>query len=223
MKVLKRETLILVGTEIEKSYFKSYFKTVYRVDENKEVVALKRKYISSVVLLYSKGDKKGIIEIIKEIKSTYNSNCIGLLLDSDTLVRLAEIASLDIFGYILKQNIEDKIEQFLSLLSYHISYKECMRIPLSDGYKINLEKYVVYNHEKSYTLTNNEIKLITLLIDMKNTYVSSERLEYHLWEDSSMDIDCTKRLKNLIFGLRKKLPKGCLENKYQLGYRLNRL
>jgi DNA-binding response OmpR family regulator len=75
------------------------------------------------------------------------------------------------------------------------------------------------NHHE-VKLTKKEKKLINILVKSKKQFVSSDILEYTIWEDESMKYDCKGRFKVLLNGLRKKLPKYTIINSYGLGYKI---
>ena len=92
---------------------------------------------------------------------------------------------------------------------------------LKENYLFDIERSILYCDQKNeIKLTKNEMKFMQLITKAKYAYVSSEQFEHSIWEEDSEYEDCNKRLKHLIYGLRKKLPKGSILNGYKLGYKL---
>ncbi len=59
-----------------------------------------------------------------------------------------------------------------------------------------------------------------MLLKLRQQFITADTLEYSLWEEESMKSNCQGRLKVLLNGIRKKLPKNTIVNSYGLGYRI---
>lgn len=59
-----------------------------------------------------------------------------------------------------------------------------------------------------------------ILLKSKHQFFSPEVIEHDIWEEDFYREDCHIRLKYLLYGIRKKLPKGSIVNSYGLGYKL---
>lgn len=78
----------------------------------------------------------------------------------------------------------------------------------------------LYIDESIIKLTKKELLLIDLLIKDARTHTVEEIIKI-LWFNNEKIAPDEKNLKNIIFRLRKKIPKLDIENVYSLGYRLN--
>ncbi len=116
-----------------------------------------------------------------------------------------------------KKQVEDilsNVDHDLSLVSTHI-------IKLKDGYHFDRIKQVLYdNHQNEIKLTRYELKLLHILLKADSSPISSRIIEHKIWETDSIKVDCDRRLKNLFYTLRRKLPKNAVINNYGVGYKL---
>ncbi len=132
-----------------------------------------------------------------------------------------EKLSVELLNYLKDPSQEYQIKIFLKNLCRDLASIDNSLFYLKDGYIFNTKTKILYDKDnKEVKLTKNEIKFMEIMISKKGEFVSSSFLEYTIWEEESISKDCNKRLKYLIYKLRKKLPKNSIVNSYKLGYKL---
>jgi len=225
MKDLKKYTLLYAEDETIirmniTQHLKRYFKQIYPVTNGKE--ALEEFYSKNpdIVILdinmpYIKG-----LDVAKRIREQNSKVPIVITTAYTDTPLLLEAVELNLTQYLVKPITKDKLESMILKLSQKLK-KEVETIKLKDGFYFQKPSNILYNsHNEEVYLTKNELKLILLFLKYKNQFVSTQIIEYHIWEDLSFEVDCKARLKSLLNGLRKKLPPKSIKNNYSLGYRL---
>jgi DNA-binding response OmpR family regulator len=220
MRTLKSYSIVLVGTEKDKVFFQTYFTTIHLVKNNREALHRYKEEKATIVLLSHNSIIDDAINICKEIREDDRKTILVLLFENITHSKLLQLLPLHLSGYVEKtftstniQRVLQNIKQDLNLLTNKFLY-------LNEEYAFNRENFTLYKNSSEIKLTKNEIKLINILDNSEERYVHSEIIEHNIWEKDSAYADCNKRLKYLIYGLRKKLPKESIMNSYNLGYKL---
>ena len=92
---------------------------------------------------------------------------------------------------------------------------------LKNNYFFDMNKEKLYNElKKEIKLTKNEKHFLRIMFNVKESSVARETLQYLIWEEASLHKNCDGRLKSLLNGIRKKLPKNSIINQYGVGYML---
>lgn len=86
-------------------------------------------------------------------------------------------------------------------------------IELDENYKWHSSDSTLYCNESIVKLKASEANLLELFILKKNQKISIEQIHFYLWGDSSLTFNATS-VRNLITGLRKKLPKKFITTVY---------
>jgi DNA-binding response OmpR family regulator len=141
--------------------------------------------------------------------------------EEKNMCKLLEALSVQLLDYLEKPSQEHQVEVLLKNLCHDLKFIDDYSLYLQEGYLFNTRNKILYNEKnKEIKLTKNEIKFMEIMSSTKEQYFSSEFIEHSIWEEDSVYQDCNKRLKYLIYGLRKKLPKNSIVNSYKLGYKL---
>jgi len=221
MKTLKLNKLIFSGDYSEVQYLEPYFETITRIKANKEILTFS---FNQPKIFFLNCDEKenNCINIIKEIRKQDRKSIIIIGSREKNLDIFEEALSLHLSGYLQKPFKKNDIEKLLiNIIEDLAPLHSDEKIYLKEAYNFNKKQLTLFDDKyKIIKLTKYEKKLMKILSQEKNNYVSSETLEYSIWEEASLEQDCNKRLKHLIYCLRKKLPKGSIINSYNLGYKL---
>jgi len=228
MQNLKNHLLVVVEskdyTQEFNSIFNSIFKSVVKVENNISLIKIYKDIRPSIVFLDCYDETFNTIDMIKEIRKIDRQTYIIVFTHKVHKVDLLKVIPLQIFDCIIDPIDMLKIKRLLKRLNDSIELdRPCddNYILLKSGYKYCPTRKKLYNTDnEEISLTSKEISFLDLLISAKGHYISIENIEYALWEEDSLNDDCTGRLKTLINGMRKKLPNGSIENQYGVGYRL---
>jgi len=219
---LKFSSLLLVGDIEEKYFFEKYFKKVELVYSNKEALKVFNKNIFSVIFLSCDTLDDDVFEICWKIRKSNHNIALALLTNSIDIDKLKKALPLHLSGCIERPVKKESVEEVLKFVDRELDFIYKNVIHLKNGYYFNKDKKILYNNlYNEVKLTKNELRLLIILIKSKDRFIAGEQIEHELWEDDSLEVDCVNRLKNLIYHLRKKLPKDSIINNYRLGYKLS--
>jgi len=205
----------MVGDEDTSFYFKKYFNDVLLVKDNGEALATYQKTHYPVVFLNDG------VEIAKKIKASNRETIIAIISENISKNSLMEALFLRLSGCIEIPFEEHQVKHLLQHINSDLELLDTHMHRLKSGYTFDTRCQVLcdenYNEVK---LTKKERRLITLLLQSKHQFVGVESLEHNIWEEESLEKDCGGRFKVLLNGIRKKLPKGSIINRYGMGYKL---
>ena len=141
--------------------------------------------------------------------------------EEKNMYKRLEKLSLQLLDYLEEPSSEHEVKILLKNICRDLVSIDDFSFYLKDGYVFNTRSKILYNQEsREIKLTKNEIKFMEIMTSRKEQFFSSTFIEYSIWEEESISEDCNKRLKYLIYKLRKKLPKNSIVNSYKLGYKL---
>jgi len=211
----------MVGNHEDKSYLKKYFKDIILVENNSNILDFYRKAIFSIIFLDFNIEKYNVFEISKKIREQDHQTIIILIAQSISKEDLLKALPLHLLGCIFKPFQEEQVKEVLMHINQELNYLSNDTIMLQENYYFHKYLNTLYSPTHSeIKLTKNELKLLNILIKAKDKLVSEESIEYTIWEKESFEADCQNRLKNLLYNIRKKLPKNSISNQYKLGYKL---
>ena len=131
---------------------------------------------------------------------------------------LLEAVDMQLIKYVTKPLTWEKISDSLKECLRHIGDNITTLKKLADGYTYDtFTKALSSENGDDVSLSKHERQLLELLVKNMNNVVQYEPIENFVWPDIGMSTDA---IKSLTKGLRKKLPKGSLENIYATGYKL---
>jgi DNA-binding response OmpR family regulator len=221
MNRLKTTSLLLVGKDKEKEYFEKYFKDVMLLKDNGEIYEFYQKDIFSIIFLDCDSEEKDALDVCKKIREHDHKTIMVLLSHELDEEKLYKALPLHLSGCILRPFYLEQVEDVLLNVNYELAFLSDDAVRLKEGYHFHIDEMILHTpRHKEIKLTKNEFKLLSLLIKAKDKLVTEEAIEHDIWEDDSFDTDCSSRLKNLLYNLRKKLPENSISNNYKLGYRL---
>jgi len=213
--------LMLVGDNNDKIFFQSFFKQIHLVKNNREALVEYELNKISILFLSCNDKSYSAIDTALEIREKSRSIILVILAEKISNEKLIKALSLNLSGYMKKPFKVEEVNMVFKNISKDLTFFSENSIRLKESYRFCTESNTLYNREnKEIKLTKNEMKLMSIMTKNKEPYVGSELLEHKIWEDASAYEDCNKRLKYLIYGLRKKLAKNTIINSYKLGYKL---
>ncbi|CAA6799319.1 MAG: Putative two-component response regulator [uncultured Sulfurovum sp.] len=220
IKTLKLNKLVFSGDKAEVLKIKPYFKEIIYLKYNHEILTFTS---NEPKIIFFNCDEKdySCIQTIQTLRQQDRKSLIIIMSKQKNENIFLEGLSLHLSGFLQKPFKKSNIEQVLKNIVQDLAYlNNDEGIQLADGYSFNLKQLTLFDqHYNVIKLTKNETKLMEILAKKKNTYVPSEVIEHNIWEEESLEQDCNKRLKHLIYCLRKKLPTESLVNSYSLGYK----
>jgi len=132
-----------------------------------------------------------------------------------------EALFLHLSGFIEIPFKEHQIKYLLQHLDKDLEFLNTHIYRLKSNYTFDAQCQILCDENRNEVkLTKKERRLITLLLKSKYQFVKIETLEHNIWEEESLEKDCGARFKVLLNGVRKKLPKKSIINRYGMGYKL---
>jgi len=221
MKALKLNQLIFSGEKDEIVELEPYFETILTFKSNQEILTFS--FLKpEIIFLNCDENRDNCIKIIKKIRKQNRKSVIVIMSKEKNINIFLSVLHLHLSGYLQKPFKKNDIKKLLINIKEDLApFTSDEKIYLKEGYSFNTKQFTLFDEQyKIIKLTKYEKKLMQILSNEKNSYISSESIEYDIWEEQSLEQDCNKRLKHLIYCLRKKLPKESIINSYNLGYKL---
>lgn len=156
------------------------------------------------------------LEMIRSIREINKEVRIIIISAHDKTEYFIDAIKFGINGYLLKPFSRDKIiEVLVDNVNYILDKEHCIRINENYCWNNNT-KNLQYNNEL-VKLTNNEKNLLTLFVNEPNKTMSSDEIEYLIFDDFNSN---NKKVRNLISRFNSKLTAPLIESIYALGYRI---
>ncbi|QKJ22548.1 response regulator [Poseidonibacter lekithochrous] len=170
-----------------------------------------------------KGKDSGI-EAAKQIWKKHKIPIVFLTSYSDD-VTVKNAMESEPYGYLIKpcrdKDLDIAIKMALHKHNYFFKNKECLIdesiINLSENFKYDKAKRILFHNNKHVKLTGNEVKFFDILSEKPEESVSFDRILSFIYRDEYSDIG---KLRTLVYRLRAKLEEELFENIYEFGYRL---
>jgi DNA-binding response OmpR family regulator len=221
MNNLNINPLLLVGNYQEKRFFENYFNEIRLVKSNSEALSLYCQNAFFTIFLNSDSTEDSAFDICKKIRKNNNRTVIVILTDTLDKEKLQEALPLHLSGCIKRPFNKKQVEDVLSNVDHDLALTSTHIMKLKDGYRFDRIREILYdNSQNEIKLTKYELELLNLLLKADNRPISNSIIEHKIWENDSLKVDCDRRLKNLFYTLRKKLPKDTVINNYGVGYKL---
>ncbi len=157
------------------------------------------------------------IDFIKNIRAQNKYIPIILLTAHSNKEFLFEAIKLNLIEYLVKPINFESLHKVIKLSVEQLISNGALEIEFISGIKYNLKNKLLFNKDKTETLTATELKLLKLLLSNKDSIVSSDEILYTIWEDTFASEGA---LKSLINKLRNKIGKESIKNHSKLGYQL---
>lgn len=215
--------LIVENETIAGEYLKSILETrgwnvLDVVDNGADVIKSIKKHNPDLILMdiMINGPKSGC-EVAIDVRKT--SNCAIVFLTAyadDEMISYAMQVKAD--GYIIKPYNEKEIIASISLLSA----KNCVNdnnfkiTKIKGGFCFNHKSGLIYKDGEVIRLGPKAIKLIRILCDNRDNYVSYEKLYENIWEDKIN----LKKLQMVVYRIREICKIDFLENINGVGYQI---
>lgn len=199
------------------SYFNRIFDETYEAKNAFEAYEIYESEKPQIIITDIKMKSMSGLEFIKKVRQS-DKDCQIIILSAflDTKY-LLDAVELNLVKYLTKPIKHDQIYPALLQCAQNLKDNSSKVFYFSEGSYFNsLDKILVHNF-KEIKLTQKELELLELLISKRTGIVTYSDIENYVWYDSVMSENA---LRVLIKKLRKKLPRGTLENVPKVGYKI---
>jgi DNA-binding response OmpR family regulator len=223
--LLKAYTILYIEDElsIQKNmaeYLQEYFKKIYVASNGKEGLDKYHKYSPDVLLLDINLPQMDGLTLAKTIRKLDKKISIIMLTAFTDQEKLLKATELKLLKYLVKPIDLLTFQKTLDLLAEELSLTSSNILNLGQGYIWEKDTQMLRYHGALVPLTAKEHILLTLFTMHKNQSISFEEIMAHVWADEfdrEISINCVK---NIVSGLRKKLPSNTIKSVYGKGYML---
>jgi len=204
------------------------FKTVVVASNGVEALKLYRAYaqehskdidivISDIVMPYMNG--VDLCEILRKENEAQPIIILSAYTDSEYLLRLI---NLGIAQFINKPIEQDELLETLYAVSEKLQVKEPQTeqrrfVALGDDIEWDTQRQMLLREQLPVSMTRHEGIVIQLFVEKSEQVCTPEEIMHYFYLQG-IDLD-EKNIRNLVFRLRKKLPKKAIESIYGLGYK----
>jgi len=204
------------------------FKTVAVASNGVEALKLYKAYaqehgkhidivISDIVMPYMNG--VDLCEILRKENEAQPIIILSAYTDSEYLLRLI---NLGIAQFINKPIEQDELLETLYAVSEKLQLKEpelvSRFVELGDDTQWDTQRNLLLRDQYPVSLTRHEGIVMQLFVEKSEQVCTAEEIMHYFYLQG-IDLD-EKNIRNLVFKLRKKLPKRAIESIYGLGYKL---
>jgi len=204
------------------------FKTVVVASNGVEALKLYRAYaqehskdmdivISDIVMPYMNG--VDLCEILRKENEAQPIIILSAYTDSEYLLRLI---NLGIAQFINKPIEQDELLETLYAVSEKLQVKEPQIeqrrfVALGDDIEWDTQRQMLLREQLPVSMTRHEGIVMQLFVEKSEQVCTPEEIMHYFYLQG-IDLD-ERNIRNLVFRLRKKLPKRAIESIYGLGYK----
>lgn len=203
-------------------YLKTYFKEIHLASDGQEALDLYKKIQPDVLILDINMPKISGLDVAKRIREKDEDVRILMLTAHTEKDLLLEAVEIEMTRYLVKPVKPSEFKKALDKTAEELVSKSKKLIKFSNGLCWYIKEEVLKENNLAIYLTPKEKKLMSLLASKRGTCVSSEDIMANVWEDNFYDEISKDSVKMQVNYLRKKIPKGAIENIYGKGYCLKR-
>lgn len=203
---------------------KDYFKTINLAENGKDALNIYRKKKPDVVMLDISMPQIDGLEVAKLIRREDEETPIIMLTGYSDRDKLLDAVNLKLEAYLLKPVDYDKLDGILKRTIEKIS--ESHITPLRKELIWDAQTQILHYKNDVIKLTKKEKKVLDILVQNINHYLTNDTLIYHIWNDELPNDSHDNKLIQLIYRLNKKIDENTsyrmklIENSYTLGYRV---
>jgi len=159
------------------------------------------------------------IGLTKEIFKIYKQQKVIIISAYNDKEYLIELINIGVEAFLQKPLASDNMLEVL----YNVcdSLNDENKVDLEDGFIYNKLSLALLKDSVKIELSDNESKLLQLLVENKNKSFNAINIFNHLYFNEPDKEFSSDSIKSLIKRLRKKLPQDTISNTQNLGYSIN--
>ncbi|MCW8838465.1 MAG: response regulator [Thiovulaceae bacterium] len=221
--ILKNFTILYVEDDamVRKSaleYLNRISKKVLEAKDGKEAIKIWKQEKPDIIITDISMPKLNGLDMASYIR-THDKNVQIIVATAHSDVEyLMQAVELQLVKYIIKPITKEKLLDALEKSMELIKDKSKFNLPLSEDSYYNAFEKTIIKDDQQIKLTKNETLFLDLLAHHHSRVVTYEEIEDAIWPYEGMSQDA---IRSLVRGIRKKLPKGAVDNISGSGYKLN--
>ncbi len=224
LSILKDHSLLYVEDEPEiqkniSQYLSNYFECIYLADNGEKALELYNYYRPDVLILDINLPGINGLDLASHIRQEDSAVKIIFLTAFSEKEKLLKATELKLTKYLIKPVSPRVFKETLCLIANELIQNPSRFLVFKDSCIWDKKQQQLSINDELITLSEKENRLLNLFINNSEKTVSNEKIITTLWLDA-IDRDISiDSVKNQVSKLRKKLPKGCINNVYSEGYR----
>jgi len=192
--------------------FKTYFANVLTTDNGNEAIKLYEENKIDVAILDISINGMNGLNVASKIREKDQKTILLIISAYSDKDKLLQAINLKLFGYLVKpvthMALNEKIQEILKKTN------EKSLIALSDNWFYNPLISTLFYADKEVKLTKNEAKIIKILIENKNSYMTACDIQSQVFQEKSIvEKDCNNVVQ-LLSRLKKKISQKYNEEDY---------
>lgn len=156
------------------------------------------------------------IGLTKEILNIHKDQKVIIVSAYNDKEYLIDLINLGVDAFIQKPLASENLLQILYDVCTSFNLQNIVKI--NDEYSYNFSISSLLLNKEKIELSDNETKVLELLLKNKNKSFSSIEIFNHIYENAPEKEFSADSIKSLIKRLRKKVPESLISNTQQLGY-----
>jgi len=203
--------------------FKTYFKTVLTTDDGNKALEIYEKNSIDVETFDSAINGINGLNVAAKIREKDEDTIILIVSAYSDKDKLLKAVNLHLFGYLVKpithKDLDDTLQKIISQKLQITLFK------LQNNFTWENNSHTLSYNGENTKLTKNEAKVVQILINSKNRYLSACEIQEELFENDTTDTNCNNvvqlisRMKKKFFKLYN-LDDFFIENCYGNGYKI---
>ena len=204
-----------------RDFLQKEFDKVYEANNGQIGYELYKQYKPNVLLLDINLPILNGLDLLEKIRKTDHSTKAIMITGNTNSDFLLKATELKLTKYLIKPVNRNNLKEAISLVNREIQQFQTISkniINLKENFIWDNTNKTLLKNEKMIALTQQEVQILNNLIKSIPNQISFESLCFNIW-DEYHDKNINS-LKTSIKKLRRKLPKGTIENIYGIGYKL---
>jgi len=224
---LNTKSLLYLEDEIEmlnnySNFFDNYFKEVFVASDGKEALEIFNDEKIDIAILDINVPFINGLEVAKKIRTYSSTIPIILLTARDDKETYKKAINIQVTMFLEKPIKRNDLNQLLYHMNEKFMSNNVIQLWHIDNtlYEWSEESSSLLVNKNKLHLTKKEVIVLDVLINSYPKKISYQDMYEFLSYDSEQEYN-EGRIKTLLSGLRKKLPKGKIINHYGIGYALD--
>lgn len=221
--VLKVSKLLYIDNEesIPKSIRNTlniFIKDTYYAHNTKEAIELYNKKHPTIIISEVKANGESFLPLLHNIRELNHSIPIIITSKNKEEAVLFEAIRLQLVDFLVKPLDINEFINTLNTTAKHILHHGNVIVSFGEDYSYNyIDKSITKNGD-FIELTQNESRLLELLLGHEGKVMSKQDIEFHIWGEEFIT---ESAFKSLFKRLRDKVGKDTIQNKPGHGYYIN--
>lgn len=196
-------------------YMENYFENIYTAFDGESAYESYLKHEPAVIISDIHLPKSDGLEFITKIRENDDDTKVIILSAHTDKEKLFKAIELNLITYLVKPIKSDELQK--AILNAKKQLEKKYIIQISEKYFFDTQTNQLYLNKEEVSLTLQEKKFLSLLLQRKNNSVSYEDISLHVYEFNEFSQNA---ITSLVKRLRKKLDDEIIKTSFKIGYKI---